>query len=664
MSGGHEELKRGLALHRQGDLAGARRVLEASYRKNPRHPGVCQLLGVVHCQAGDLEHGVDLLRRALVLDGRNSATRLNLGKALVALERFDEALSVCAGGTGAELAHLQGDIQKMLRRLDQAAASYERAVVLRPEFFEAWNNLGNTRRDRGDLDGAIAALSRAARLRPEMSIAHLNLGRALSDARRLEEAASALREAARLAPADAVAQFELGATLAAMGNFGASLEPLRQASRLKADARALTHLGISLSALGRQREAEIAYSRAVSLRPKDPLAYLFFGIFLEESNRPRDIAILIEAAEAAGIARSELAILDAMILKREDKLGEALRVLQSSSPGENTSVAALHARLIGEVHDRLGDTEKSFDAFQLMNRLRASEQGAGQIDKMRYRNRIQRQIDLMMANCVAGWFPARVDTSRSSPSFLIGFPRSGTTLLDTILSGHPDISVLEEAPLIDRLAADSGGPENLGQLDTRRLDALRTNYFTMLDKVSGAAATSHVIDKSPLHLTSAALVHRVFPDAKFIFALRHPCDVVLSNFMQNFWVNEFGANCLDLEDAAIIYDRVMTYWTKCCNLLPLEVHTVRYESVIGDLEGQVRQLLAFLGLPWNSSVLDYQVTALARGRIGTPSYAQVTEKIYARATMRWQRYRTQMERVLPILEPWVQRFGYALREGA
>ena len=156
------------------------------------------------------------------------------------------------------------------------------------------------------------------------------------------------------------------------------------------------------------------------------------------------------------------------------------------------------------------------------------------------------------------------------------------------------------------------------------------------------------------------LIHRLFPDAKIILAMRHPCDVVLSCFMQNFKPTEAMASFLDLANASRTYDRIFAYWEKCMTIFPLDVHTLRYEAMVDDVEAATRPLFEFLGLEWEEQALDHRRTAANRGFIRTPSYAQVTEKVYSSASGRWLRYRKYMEEVLPILQPWVARYGYAL----
>jgi hypothetical protein len=167
-----------------------------------------------------------------------------------------------------------------------------------------------------------------------------------------------------------------------------------------------------------------------------------------------------------------------------------------------------------------------------------------------------------------------------------------------------------------------------------------------------------VIDKLPLNILRTPLIRRLFPDARLIFAQRHPCDAVLSCFMQNFKINRAMASFLTLPNSALLYDRVLGYWFQSLELLSLCVHTVRYESMVSDLESEVRPLLEFLDLPWEDAILDHQRTAAGRGYIRTPSYSQVTERIYDRARGRWESYREHMRDVLPILAPWVERLGY------
>ena len=168
------------------------------------------------------------------------------------------------------------------------------------------------------------------------------------------------------------------------------------------------------------------------------------------------------------------------------------------------------------------------------------------------------------------------------------------------------------------------------------------------------------VDKNPLAMNALPFIRRLFPDARIILALRHPCDVVLSCYVTNFRLNDGMANFVHLETAAELYDVSFRHLEHVQSLMPMPMHTVVYEKVVQDRATELRSLFDFLGLDWHDAVLDHQSTALERGRIKTASYAQVVEPIYKRSAGRWQNYRKHLEPIFPILRPWVEKFGYEL----
>ena len=256
-----------------------------------------------------------------------------------------------------------------------------------------------------------------------------------------------------------------------------------------------------------------------------------------------------------------------------------------------------------------------------MNRIIAAAFPGARAAAAAYRRHVAALAEMLTPDYADGWVPAPQD-ERPAPVFLVGFPRSGTTLLDTLLMGHPDIHVLEERPLLQRAGEALGDFARLPGLGAAEIARLRALYFAELDALDPAARGKMVVDKLPLNILGAPLIHRLFPEAKLIFAERHPCDVVLSCFTQNFDINDAMANFLDLGDAARLYDLVMTFWTKARDILSLDVHVVRYEALVVDKEKEMRALIDFLGLPWDDKALDNPGTAIARGLIATPSYAQ------------------------------------------
>ncbi|HSO42372.1 MAG TPA: sulfotransferase [Rhodospirillales bacterium] len=202
-----------------------------------------------------------------------------------------------------------------------------------------------------------------------------------------------------------------------------------------------------------------------------------------------------------------------------------------------------------------------------------------------------------------------------------------------------------------------GYPEALATLDAFDIEQLRRLYFHESARYVNPPAGVRLVDKMPLNTIDAGLIARLFPRAKLLLALRHPCDVVLSGFMQAFRPNPAMVQFETLETSAAFYAQVMDLWRQYERVLPLAVHRIRYEDLIADFEGETRRMLAFLGLPWDEAVLAYAERAKTKA-IATPSYHQVVQPIYARSVGRWRNYRAAFTDVLPILGPSLAAFGY------
>ena len=560
--------------------------------------------GLAAAQAGDPAAAAAHFRQALAGAPDDVPTRCNLAIALLSAGALQEAAETLgAGGDDPRLRRLAAYAYQQQGRLAEAAAAYEAVLAAFPDDWESCNNLGNVRRAAGDLDGAVDAFRQAIRLRPDSVEMVFNLSNALGAAARHDERVVTMRAAARIAPADARVQTEYGVAAA--------------------EARALG-------------EAETAYRAALAADPGFTAAFVELGLLLETQNRLDELEALLAAAPAAG----ELDFLRAWLLRRQGRFAEALPLAEAAPA---TIEPARRAQLLGEIYDRLGDAPRAFAAFAEMNR--AAEAAAPPADRSRYRREV--------ANATpTAWSPAEIEGAPPSPAFILGFPRSGTTLLDTLLLNLPELHVLEEIPVLDSV-------EEMARTATDS-NALRARYFEALAALSPPAPGQRVIDKFPLHMARAPLVHRLFPDARIVFVERHPCDSVLSCFMANFQLNHAMRAFTDIEEAARLYDAVMTAWTQARERLPLDVHAIRYERMIADLEGEMRPLLDFLGIGWDPKVLDNKAAAQGRDYIRTASYAQVAEPIYARAVGRWERYRDQLAPVLPILAPWAERMGYRL----
>lgn len=341
-------------------------------------------------------------------------------------------------------------------------------------------------------------------------------------------------------------------------------------------------------------------------------------------------------------------------------------------------------KTLGRACDALKRYSEAFAAAS-----RGNEIQAGIESRLLSANAVRRRVEvfrsLFTEDWVKSWPP--VAHPEMSPVFMLGFPRSGTTLLEQVLDAHPGVQAMEEPPTITTVlrqatalmqakAIAEGGRQKaagwksqwlsvmkrMASLDETQVAGLRKTYYEVAQQEVKLQNSALLLDKMPLNTVDIGLILRIFPNARFIVSLRHPCDCVLSGYMQNFKMNDAMANFLDLENAASFYSHVMNLLWQYEDVFELKerMHFVRYEDLVMDLEAEARKVLDFLGLPWDENVLKYDEHAQQRGTLATPSYQGVTQKIYDSSKERWRNYADWMEPVLPHFYEAAERYGYDL----
>jgi len=244
-------------------------------------------------------------------------------------------------------------------------------------------------------------------------------------------------------------------------------------------------------------------------------------------------------------------------------------------------------------------------------------------------------------------------------AFLIGFPRSGTTLAEQVIATHPDMVALGERPVMieaeTEFLSSAGGVTRLSGVVSDLLQPFRDSYWRRVREFGVNPTGKVFVDKHPLSTIRLPLLCKMFPGAKIIFAVRDPRDVVLSCFRRSFNMNANMYEFNTLEDAAQFYDAVMTAGESYFERLPLTVHRLRHESLVSDFETQGRALCEFLGVDWTEKLKNFASTERA---IATPSSAQVGRGLYAEGVGQWSHYAEALKPVMPILQPWVEKFGY------
>jgi tetratricopeptide (TPR) repeat protein len=492
--------------------------------------------------------------------------------------------------------------------------------------------LGLARREAGDLVSALAFLERARSAMPAHIHVLVNLGAAYRAAGRLHEARAVLEESLRIDQRFAIAHNNLGNVLLDLGDRDGAKRSYERAATAQASyADPVAGLARIAEEEHRHDDALRLAERALSLAPRNKSAAM---------TRARAALRLGDATRAAA---------DLQALLSDGDFG-----------GVNRAISEGH---LGEALDKLGRYDEAFAAFARANETLYAQhasaftqnRGPLLLESVQWLTKVVEKLDL------AAWH-AGPRSQGPVPVFLVGFPRSGTTLLDQILASHPEVTTLEERDtLMDAAAAlirPDAGFDTLAALSDEDIERFRGLYWKQVQGgLAGAPMKRVFVDKLPLYAVFLPIIYRLFPTARVVFAVRDPRDVVLSCFQQRFGMNAAMFQLLRLDTAARYYDAVMRLVQVSRAKLPLAVHEVRYESVVADFDATVRGLLAFLGLPWEDAVRSYTVTARGRA-IGTPSASQVVQPLYATAKGKWRNYRQFLEPVLPTLAPWVATFGY------
>ena len=656
-------IRRAMSAMHAGRLDEAYRIGEHALAEGGEPVALNAMLGAILCGSGKMEDGVVHLRAAREARPNDPIIAANLATALSELGDYESALAVATdelarADKSLRLQRIRGFAAQQLKNYPAAISAYTAVVGAEPADWETWNNLGNTKVSHGDLSGGIDALRRAVELNPQAAPTRLNFCRALRDAGEISESESQLRAMAADFPNDAKPLVDLFALLRLKGQDDGEAEELLQQGVERDPNDLELRIGLARAYAGthQMEEAEREFRAVLAKDPVNEDA--FVGLALtKEHYMPGTLDSLVGEAAAAGVSDPCVSLLRVFADRRAKRYREGLVSLESM-PSDYEAIHQAHLK--GQLLDAVGDYDAAFASFTRMNGLHMEDESqpvdrAGQL-----RQELRQLLETVTPEWVRNQAGPAIESSRPAPVFLVGFPRSGTTLLDTMLMGHPDAAVMEERPVLTRLGREIGGFDALAKMDAEQFRRTQDRYFEIASDYADVREGALLIDKGPLLLNRAFLIHILFPDAKFILALRHPADVVLSCYMANFRLNSSLCNFLQLETAADFYDLSFSMWEKSRSLMPLNVHEIRYEDVVEDPERELRPLVESLGLEWHADVLDHERTAESRGVIGTASYAQVTQPLYRRAVGRWERYRPHLESILPTLKPWAEKFGYEI----
>jgi tetratricopeptide (TPR) repeat protein len=667
------------SLYSRRQYAQAERVCRQIIAARPGNADAHNILGVSLAALGNSKESVSELRRAIKINAQAPSYHANLGEILRQAGRLDEAAQALEAAIKLDPKNAQalnnlGIIEYEKKRFAKAVEYYRQALAVNATMAEALNNLGNALRLTGDIEGAMHAYQEALTQRAVYPEVYNNLGTLLQQDRKLEEAEHALRKAIQQNPRYVEAHNNLAQLLFSQKNEVEALRILGEALKfapknvqtllltakiqlkrnnlqaaeqairlaLKEESEnpeALTLLGQVLHETDRYDEAIDVLDRALKKAPESPEALNFYGVALKSVGRLEEARdYILKALRLNDGMYGAYANLNDLVDFSEG-IGEELfnrmdAIFESVKNPEADQFLALHFAYAKALDDR-GQHEKALEHYITGGRMKRAQLDYKEGETHGF-------FDAIMAA-----FPKEAFENRKfegleddRPVFIVGMPRSGSTLVEQILSSHPDVYGAGEVKYLaralgqlrDRFPSLPKYPDMVAKITPAQLGIVAKNYQQALSQ--GAGEAQRITDKLLTNYFFLGLINLMFPNAKVIHTQRDPVDTCLSGFTKLF--KDDMPHSYDLGELGRYYGKyreLMKHWEK---VLPEGfLTTVLYEDVVADTEKEAKRLIDFLGLPWNDKCVDFHKSDRP---VKTASVAQVRKPIYKTSVQRWKKY--------------------------
>jgi tetratricopeptide (TPR) repeat protein len=701
MGANPEKLDIAIEHHEAGRLDQAAKLYREVLSTDAQNADALHLLGLALHQQSQHESGIENIRRALALKPTSIVFLTNFGAVLHETKRFDEAIdcywqalqvkpdhpsaltnlaltlrarvtnlsltlqareklldlvarfeSALAEKPQPDLGTLHlclGHFQKARRKLDAAEASYRQVLRFNPESVEAFENLGIVLKGQGKLDEAIAAYGRALQCDPKLIGTLNNMGNALTQRGQLGKAIDYFQQALEIDAGNATIHVNLGAAQREQGDLENAVNSFRQALKLVPNhAKAHSSLGAALADLGQQAEADNHFGQALEIDPNDAEVHYNLGMALASQGH-FDQAVasyeratnlrpdFVQAFQAMAECLDSTDDSRRLLPRLEELLAKARLTRQQRSQ--------LHFA-IGRIFDKNGEWAQAFGHYQQANSLVDTEYDDGRTSQ-----RVAETIETFTSALLDGG--ASLGVESELPVLIVGMPRSGTSLVEQILAAHPGMFGAGELAdfgrtargLPARLGSSVGYPTCIKELDRETCTQLADEYIGHLRSLCGEE--DRVTDKMPGNFWYLGLIALILPTAKVIHCRRHPLDVCLSCYFQNFTYADGLRYAFDLRNLGLYYRQyatLMEHWRK---VLPLPFLEVDYEELVTGQEEVSRQLVEFCGMPWDPACLDFGKN---RRVIRTASVWQARQPIYTTSVKRWKQYEEFLDPLKEALE--------------
>jgi tetratricopeptide (TPR) repeat protein len=601
--------------------------------KCPKHPYPWKVLGVLQKEKGQFFDALYSMQQSVDLAPKDSQAHFNLGVTLKKLGRLDDAEASYAQAIilkpdFAQAHYNLGNTLARMGRLEEAEASYAQAIFLKPDFAQAHNNLGDTLKQLGRLDEAEARYSQAIQLKPESAEAHNNLGVTLKELGRLDEAEACYVQAIALKPDSANAYYSLGNILRELDRLDEAEERYSQAIHLKPEFfEAHNNLGVTLKQMGKLDEAKIVFAQVIAKKPNFAEAYSNLGNTLKQLGRldeaeerySQAIKLKPEFAEAHRHLSSMKSF------KFHDE--QYLKMQELHLDGSLSEEQRCHINFgLAKACEDLGNFKQAYKYYNEGNMLRKKQlnydihQDIEIFNQIKYNYQQTSKISLEKNNL----------PDNPKPIFIVGMPRSGTSLAEQIISSHPQIIGAGELPFVGKF----GGllARGLSKIDATSLLDFRTKYLKKLQKIANDKLI--VTDKMPQNFRFIGLITAAFPEAKIVHVKRNPAAVCWANYKQYFISKNIGF-CYSLEDVAkyhMLYENLMEFWESS---LSQKIYQLNYELLVESQESETKKLIDYLGLDWDEKCLSPEKN---KRSVATASNIQIRKKVYQGSSQQWKKY--------------------------
>lgn len=644
-----QQLQTGLELHRSGRLQEAESYYKSVREQEPQHPDAWHLLGVLAHQVGNNERSVELVEEAIKRNPDIPDFYVTCGEAYRALHKYESAITCLreALKRNPEFAgaHLNiGNLYKDMGRTTEAEEHFAKAIKLQPGFAVAHNNLGVILKETDRNAEALNCFKKAIEIMPGNFEAHNNLGNTLFALNRVDEAIEQYGQALKLMPEYAEAHSNLGNALKEMGRPQEAIAHYERSIAIKPDfAMAHCNLGTALDDLGRPQEAIASYEQALAIQPDYTEAHNNLGNALDEMGRQEDAITHYEQAIAIKPDYAEAHRNLTRLRPKQEQAPVLEKLLETPSLSETDAIHCHFA--LGTIYD---DSENYDKAFQHYNQGNILKRKTVTYASQSYTAYIDRLIEVYSKDCVQQINALGSDSEL--PVFIVGMPRSGTSLVEQIVSSHTEVYgagelaalVDVEEAIADRFKASSPYPECMPLFNESDALDFAKQYLDQLEESS--ADTKRVTDKLPNNYLRIGLIKTLFPRARIIHCQRNAMDTCTSNFLNYFsFGNGYSFDLKELGRHYLDYERLMRHWQ---SVFSSEILTVKYEELVVNQEKVSRQLIEYIGLEWDDRCLDFHKS---KRFVNTFSSSQVRKPVYTQSINRWKHYEQQLAPLSEIL---------------